>query len=64
MIISISLNPTCTSHMADSFTCRRCGRIVRAELYGEKNSLRYWGLKKLKLYPVCVMILAILSLRR
>jgi len=25
-------------------------------LYWEKNRLRYWGLKKLKLYPVCVMI--------
>ena len=35
------------------FTCSRCGRIVRAQLYREKNSLRYWSLKKLKLCPMC-----------
>ncbi len=37
--------------MPDTFTCLRCGRIIRAELYGEKDGLRYWELKKLKLCP-------------
>ena len=40
--------------MFDSFTCRRCGRIVRAEYYGEKNGLRYWGLSARDRSPVMI----------